>query len=278
MRGNGIFLALNDAPVTADQAYVVTRCQALREPIDVALGDRVEVLLKAFQQTARRHGLFVFPSPVEGKRLIVIFADRAEAGKQLGEKLAAYRGSDTRVFGLPRGGVPVAYEVARVLGAPLDVFVVRKLGAPGREELAIGAIASGGVRVLNRETIDELCVAQPVIDDIVRREESELLRRERAYRGGRAAQDVKGRTVLLVDDGLATGASMYAAILAMRARFAAVIVAAVPVAPADTAMQLQKYADDVVCVATPRPFRGVGAWYTDFTQTTDEQVREMLHA
>ncbi len=208
----------------------------------------------------------------------MIFADRSDAGKQLGEKLQAYGGPDTRVLALPRGGVPVAYEVSRALTAPLDVFVVRKLGAPGREELAIGAIASGGVKVLNRETIDELGIDEITISHIIRREEAELLRREHAYRGGLRGQDVGGRTVLLIDDGLATGATMYAAILAMRRRSPAKIVVAVPVAPADTAAQLQKSADDVVCIATPRPFGGVGAWYADFTQTTDAQVRDLLHA
>jgi predicted phosphoribosyltransferase len=208
----------------------------------------------------------------------VIFADRSDAGKQLAAKLGAYSGPDTRVLALPRGGVPVAHEVAAALGAPLDVFIVRKLGAPGREELAIGAIASGGVKVLNRETIDELGVDQGAIEEVIHREEAELRRREQTYRGGLPPQDVAGRTVLLIDDGLATGASMYAAIIALRARLPKSIVVAVPVAPADTVMQLQHYADDVVCIAMPQPFRGVGAWYADFTQTTDEQVREMLHA
>ncbi len=208
----------------------------------------------------------------------MIFTDRSDAGKQLAAKLAAYGGPGTRVLALPRGGVPVGFEVAEALGVPLDVFIVRKLGAPGREELAIGAIASGGVKVLNRETIEELQVNESTIADIVRREEAEVHRRELTYRGGLPAQDVAGRTVLLIDDGLATGASMYAAILALRARSPAKIVVAVPVAPADTVVQLQPYADDVVCLAMPRPFRGVGAWYADFTQTTDDQVREMLHA
>jgi len=214
-----------------------------------------------------------------GKRVHrVIFADRSDAGRQLAAKLAGYSGSDTRVLALPRGGVPVAFEVASALRAPLDVCIVRKLGAPGREELAIGAIASGGVKVLNRETIDELRVDDTTLSEIVRREEAELSRRDETYRGGLPALDVAGCTVLLIDDGLATGASMYAAILTLRARSPARIVVAVPVAPADTVMQLQHYADEVVCLAMPRPFRGVGAWYTDFTQTTDEEVREILHA
>lgn len=206
----------------------------------------------------------------------VIFADRSDAGKQLAAKLAAYSGPDARVLALPRGGVPVAYEVAKALQAPLDVFIVRKLGAPGREELAIGAIASGGVKVLNRETIAELGVDESTLNAIVRREETELHRREKTYRDDLPPLDIAGRTVLLIDDGLATGASMYAGILATRAMSPRRVVVAVPVAPPDTVVQLEEYADDVVVLAMPRPFRGVGAWYADFTQTTDEEVREML--
>ena len=206
----------------------------------------------------------------------VIFADRSDAGKQLAAKLAAYSGPDARVLALPRGGVPVAYEVAKALQAPLDVFIVRKLGAPGREELAIGAIASGGVKVLNRETIAELGVDESTLNAIVRREETELHRREKTYRYDLPPLDIAGRTVLLIDDGLATGASMYAGILATRAMSPRRVVVAVPVAPPDTVVQLEEYADDVVVLAMPRPFRGVGAWYADFTQTTDEEVREML--
>lgn len=208
----------------------------------------------------------------------MIFADRADAGKQLAGRLAAYAGADTRVLALPRGGVPVAFEVARGLGSPLDVFIVRKLGAPGREELALGAIASGGIKVLNWETIEALGVTDATVDEIARRESIELERREQAYRRGRPPQDVTGRTVLLVDDGLATGASMYAAVLALRAREPAKIVVAVPVAPQDTVTQLAQYADDVVCIAMPRPFRGVGAWYADFRQVTDDEVTELLNA
>lgn len=208
----------------------------------------------------------------------MIFADRADAGKQLAVRLAAYAGPDTRVLALPRGGVPVAFEVARGLGSPLDVFIVRKLGAPGREELALGAIASGGIKVLNWETIEALSVTDATVDEIARRESIELERREKAYRGSRAPQDVTGRTVLLVDDGVATGASMYAAVLALRAREPAKIVVAIPVAPQDTVTQLAQYADDVVCIAMPRPFRGVGAWYADFRQVSDEEVTELLNA
>jgi predicted phosphoribosyltransferase len=189
-----------------------------------------------------------------------------------------YAGADTRILALPRGGVPVAFEVAQALHAPLDVFVVRKLGAPGREELAIGAIASGGIRVLNEETIAVLRVDDATIETITRREMEELRRREAAYRDDLPAQDVTDRTVILIDDGLATGASMQAAIVALRRRSPRTIVCAVPVAPAETCAQLAHYADDMVCAAMPHPFRGVGAWYADFRQVTDEEVRALLVA
>jgi predicted phosphoribosyltransferase len=206
----------------------------------------------------------------------MIFEDRGDAGRRLAAKLSAYADGDTRVLALPRGGVPVAYEVARALNAPLDVFVVRKIGAPGREELAIGAIASGGVRVLHDETIAMLGVAREVIDDITRRESIELERREALYRGGLPAPDVAGCTVILVDDGLATGASMHAALLALRKRMPRRVIVAVPVAPPDTCATLAPFVDDLVVVATPQPFRGVGAWYADFSQTGDEEVRSLL--
>jgi predicted phosphoribosyltransferase len=206
----------------------------------------------------------------------VIFEDRSDAGRQLAAKLAAYAGSDTRVLALPRGGVPVGCEVARALNAPLDVFVVRKIGAPGREELAIGAIASGGVRVLNEETIAALGVEPAVVDATTQRELVELRRREDAYRGGLPAPDVQDRAVILVDDGLATGASMHAAILALRKRHPRSIVVAVPVAPPDTCAILEPYVDDLVVIAMPQPFRGVGAWYDDFSQISDEEVRRLL--
>jgi len=206
----------------------------------------------------------------------MIFADRADAGKQLAEKLHAYAGPDTRVLALPRGGVPIAYEVARALHSPLDVLVVRKLGAPGREELALGAIASGGVRVLNDETIASLGVDAETVDAIARRELEELRRREAAYRGSLPPHDVTDRTVILVDDGLATGASMFAAVVAVRARKPRAIVVAVPVAPSDTCSALAGEVNDIVCVAMPRPFRGVGAWYEDFRQITDDEVRGYL--
>lgn len=206
----------------------------------------------------------------------MIFRDRADAGRKLAARLAPYAGGNTRVLALPRGGVPVGYEVARALNAPLDVFVVRKIGAPGREELALGAIASGGVRVFNEQTIVELGVDSQTLDAITQSELLELQRREEAYRGGLPAHDVENRTVILVDDGLATGASMHAAILALRRRGPSAIVAAVPVAPADTCVMLARYVDDLVVLALPQPFRGVGAWYADFAQISDEEVRALL--
>lgn len=206
----------------------------------------------------------------------MIFQDRADAGRQLAARLAAYAGSDTRVLALPRGGVPVGYEVAWLLHAPLDVFVVRKLGAPGREELAIGAIASGGVRVLNEDTIALLGVPDDVVEMITRGEIRELQRREDAYRGAIRAHDVRDRIVILVDDGLATGASMHAAILALRERGPREIVVAVPVAPADTSAALERLVDELVVLAMPHPFRGVGAWYADFSQISDDQVQDLL--
>lgn len=206
----------------------------------------------------------------------MIFEDRADAGRQLAAELGAYAGGDTRVLALPRGGVPVGYEVARALHAPLDVFVVRKIGAPGREELAIGAIASGGVLVMHQDTIDLLGVPPEAIEAITAREMLELERREETYRGGLPAHDVHDRTVILVDDGLATGASMNAAILALRERAPRSIVVAVPVAPPDTCAALEPYVDDLVVLSMPQPFRGVGAWYADFSQVSDDEVRRLL--
>ena len=183
---------------------------------------------------------------------------------------------DVLVLALPRGGVPVAFEVAQALHAPLDVFIVRKLGMPGHEELAIGAIASGGVRVLNEDLIRLLGVPNNVLQDITARELEELRRREAAYRGSRPPEPIAGRTVILVDDGLATGASMRAAVRALRREGAARIVVAVPVAAADTCESLRPEVEDVVWAVTPEPFTAVGAWYEDFRQTTDEEVRELL--
>jgi predicted phosphoribosyltransferase len=205
------------------------------------------------------------------------FADRVEAGRRLADRLAAYaRRPDVLVLALPRGGVPVASEVARALGAPLDVFVVRKLGVPGHEELAMGAIASGGVCVLNRDTVRALDVPARLIEAVARREIQELRRRERAYRDDRPAPAVRGRTVILVDDGLATGSTMRAAVEALRRLGPARVVVAVPVAAPATCAEFRGVADECVCVTTPEPFFAVGAWYDDFSQTTDEEVRELL--
>jgi predicted phosphoribosyltransferase len=206
----------------------------------------------------------------------MIFRDRADAGRQLAGKLSAYKDMGAYVLALPRGGVPVAYEVARALHAPLDVFVVRKLGVPGHEELAMGAIASGGVRVLNEDTLAQLGIDDATLKAVTQTELEELRRREETYRGGIPAPDVSGRPVILIDDGLATGASMYAAVLALRARSPSKIIVAVPVAPADTCANIARYVDEMVCVATPEPFRGVGAWYDDFRQVTDDEVGDML--
>ena len=184
--------------------------------------------------------------------------------------------ADVLVLALPRGGVPVGCEVARALGAPLDVFLVRKLGVPGHEELAMGAVATGGVRVLNDEIVRGLGISDHEIDAAVARELQELARRERLYRGDRPPPDVAGRTVILVDDGLATGATMRAAVAALRRQQPARIVIAVPTASPDTSEALKAEADDVVCAMTPEPFFAVGYWYEDFTQTTDDEVRELL--
>jgi len=207
----------------------------------------------------------------------LIYADRREAGALLAAELEQYRGrSDVVVLALPRGGVPVAYEVARALEAPLDVFVVRKLGAPGHRELAMGAIASGGVRVLNRDVIGWYGISPVAIEATAREELAELERRERAYREGRGALDIKGKIVILVDDGLATGSSMKAAVQAVRSRGPARIVVAVPVGAPQTCSELQELADEVVCGRTPDDFAAVGQWYADFSQTEDAEVRELL--
>lgn len=206
----------------------------------------------------------------------MIFRDRAAAGRRLAERLMAYKDTGAVVLALPRGGVPVAREVAHSLNATLDVFVVRKLGVPGHEELAMGAIASGGLRVLNEETIAQLGIDRAMVEAVTASELAELRRREALYRDGRPAPDVRGKTVILIDDGLATGASMYAAILALRTAKPAKIVVAVPVAPADTCASLAREVDDIECAATPEPFRGVGAWYDDFRQISDDEVRDLL--
>ncbi|WP_426752646.1 phosphoribosyltransferase [Myxococcus sp. Y35] len=205
------------------------------------------------------------------------FQDRYEAGRVLAGHLLRYaRAPGTLVLALPRGGVPVGAEVARQLGVPLDVFLVRKLGTPGHEELAMGAIASGGVRVLNREVMDELNIGRDQLEDATRREALELERRERSYREGRPPPDVRGRTVLLVDDGLATGTTMRAAVAALRIHEPASIVVAVPVAAVQSCESLAQVADDIVCVRTPEPFYSVGLWYRDFAQTEDDEVRALL--
>lgn len=207
----------------------------------------------------------------------MIFRDRADAGRRLARELSRYaKRPDVVVLGLPRGGIPVAYEVARALEAPLDVFVVRKLGLPGQEELAIGAIASGGVRVVNEDLLSRLRVPRRIVDEVAAGEERELARREREYRGPRGAVPVSGRIAILVDDGLATGASMRAAAMALRRLQPARIVAAVPVGAAETCAEFGSLADEVVCAETPEPFWAVGSWYDDFSQTSDEQVSSLL--
>ena len=205
------------------------------------------------------------------------FRDRREAGRFLAAKLAAYANRpDVLVLALPRGGVPVAYEVARALNASLDVFLVRKLGVPGHEELAMGAVATGGVRVRNDEIISDLRIPDYLIDAVAAQEQRELERRERLYRGDRPPPDVRGRTVILVDDGLATGATMYAAIQALRQQQPARIVVAVPTASPETCEALRAEVDEVICAITPEPFYAVSLWYEDFSQTTDETVRDLL--
>ena len=205
------------------------------------------------------------------------FSNRTEAGRLLAEKLVKYADrADVIVLGLPRGGVPVAYEVAKRLGVPLDVFIVRKLGVPGFEELAVGAIASGGVRVLNEDVVRALPNAYETIESITAREIAELERREQIYRDGRPAPELRDRIVILVDDGLATGATMRAAVKALRQRGAAKIVVAVPVGPPDTCHEFEDQADETICASMPEFFQAVGQYYEDFSQTSDEEVRELL--
>ena len=205
------------------------------------------------------------------------FRNRSEAGRLLAKKLVAYADRpDVLVLALPRGGVPVAYEVARALGAPLDVFLVRKLGVPGYEELAMGAVATGGVRVINDQIVQQLGIPSHIIDAVAAREQQELVRRERLYRGGRPPPNVRGRTVILVDDGLATGATMRAAVMALRKLQPARIVVAVPTASSETCDELRPEVDDIICALTPEPFFAVGHWYEDFSQTTDDEVRDLL--
>ncbi|MGH9834531.1 MAG: phosphoribosyltransferase [Blastocatellia bacterium] len=207
------------------------------------------------------------------------FRDRTEAGQLLAEQLKEYANrSDVLVLALPRGGVPVGYEIARALNAPLDVLIVRKLGAPGQEELAMGAIASGGVRIMNETVLPFLSLTEEEIERIVAREQSELERREKLYRGDRPAPDARGKTVILVDDGIATGASMRSAVEAIRQRQPAKLIIAAPVAARSTCDEFNREADHetCVCLETPEPFFAVGLWYEDFAQTTDDEVRDLL--
>jgi len=208
---------------------------------------------------------------------MALFQDRRDAGRFLATKLANYANRpDVLVLALPRGGVPVAFEVAKALNAPLDIFLVRKLGVPGHEELAMGAIATGGTRVLNQEVVQALGISPEVIGWVAAKELQELRRRERLYRGQRPPPDVQGRTVILIDDGLATGATMRAAVVALRQQGPARIVVAVPTAAPSTCAEFETEVDEIVCAVTPEPFYGVGLWYANFSQTTDEDVRNLL--
>ena len=206
-----------------------------------------------------------------------LFHDRVDAGQFLAASLGEYAGRpDVLVLALPRGGVPVAFEIAKALGVAMDVFIVRKLGVPGHEELAMGAIASGGVRVLNEDVLRHLVITPAALDAVTERERTELARREAAYRDGRPLPELRSRIVILVDDGLATGSTMRAAVAAVRQQRPARIVIAVPTAARETCEELRREADAIVCGMTPEPFYGVGQWYEDFGQTSDEEVRELL--
>jgi predicted phosphoribosyltransferase len=207
----------------------------------------------------------------------MLFRDRVDAGRQLAARLAHYADrDDVLVLALPRGGVPVGYEVAEALAAPLDVFLVRKLGVPGQEELAMGAIASGGVRVLNESVVNLLNLSEADIAPIELAERRELDRREREYRTGRPPLDVRGKIVILVDDGLATGSTMRAAVAALKRMGPARVIVAVPVGARETCEELENEADEAICAREPEPFHAVGIWYEDFAQTTDEEVRDLL--
>ena len=205
------------------------------------------------------------------------YADRVEAGRELAAGLREYAGrDDVVVLALPRGGIPVAFEVARELGAPLDVILVRKLGLPEQPELAMGAIASGGVRILNEDVVRATAVSRETIEEVAAREGEELARRERLYRGERPPPAIEGKVAILVDDGLATGSTMLAAIGALRRQRPARIVVAAPIAPPETCEELRREADDVVCVRTPEPFLAIGAWYERFPQVSDDEIRNLL--
>lgn len=207
----------------------------------------------------------------------MLFQDRFDAGRLLASKLRSFANRPgTVVLALPRGGVPVGFEVAKALNVPLDVFVVRKLGVPGHEELAMGAIASGGIRVLNEDVVRAAGIPDDVIDAVAAEEERELERRERDYRDDRPPVDVKGRIVILVDDGLATGSSMRVAVLALKRKRPAQIVVAVPVGAPTTCAEFESEVDQTICAVTPEPFQSVGQWYRDFSQTSDEEVRDLL--
>lgn len=207
----------------------------------------------------------------------MLFRDRNEAGRKLADRLAAYANyPNAMVLALPRGGVPVAFEVAEALNLPLDIFVVRKLGLPGHEEFAIGAIASGGARVLNQDLIHQLSLSAETIEHIVVCEQRELERRERIYRGQRPMLDVRDRTIIIVDDGLATGSSMRAAIAALRQKRPTKLIVAVPVGARETCSELEALADEAICLETPENFSAVGLWYNDFSQITDEEVIDLL--
>jgi putative phosphoribosyl transferase len=207
----------------------------------------------------------------------MLFRDRMEAGAELARRLTAYRGrGDVIVLGLPRGGIPVAYQVACELAAPLDVFLVRKLGVPGQEEVAMGDIATGGIRVLNDSVVRALGIPISVIDGVAEKEQRELVRREVTYRPDLGPPDVRGRIVILIDDGLATGSTIRAAVAALRPLGAAKIVVAVPVAAAQACAEFRHEVDEIVCAETPAPFYAVGNFYDDFSQTTDEEVRDLL--
>jgi len=207
----------------------------------------------------------------------MIFRDRTEAGQVLASKLTKYLNQvNTVILALPRGGVPVAYEIGKELGLPVDIFVVRKLGVPGHEELAMGAIASGGVRHINRDVVDQLRIDSETIEVASRREQKEIERREQLYRGQRPPVDVRNKTVILVDDGLATGSTMRAAIAALRQHRPARIVVAVPAAAPQTCSEIADEVDEIICAATPEPFYAVGQWYQEFSQTTDVEVRDGL--
>ena len=209
---------------------------------------------------------------------MTIFENRRDAGKQLAKELSEFKGqNDAIVLGLPRGGIPVAYEVAKALELPLDVFIVRKLSVPGQPELAMGAIASGDIKVMNESVVRNAGISDQQIEEVAHKEKEELKKREKAYRGARPDIDLQGKTVLIVDDGLATGASMRAAISALREHNPKKIIAAIPTAPRDTCQEFESEVDQIICLRTPSPFWGVGGSYQNFSQTTNEEVRTFLN-